>query len=258
MTPLAGTVSLVLGASQGIGAEIARELAKDGSAVVVASRRLDAVAAVADAIGDERGLAAAIACDVGEAEAVEAAVAYAIERFGRLDHVVNNAGLIQPIAPLFETDPARWAQAARVNVTGIYHGCRAALRHFRAQGTGVIVNLSSGAAHKPLEGWSAYCASKAAGLSFLGTMALENEGTGIRVYGFQPGAVDTGMLDQIREAGMGYVAGLARADLLPPALPARVVAWLMRPEAADLAGRELSIRDAALRARVGLPERHYA
>ncbi|WP_274631131.1 SDR family NAD(P)-dependent oxidoreductase [Arvimicrobium flavum] len=258
MAALNGTVSVVFGASQGIGAEIARALARDGSAIVAASRRLDAVTAVADAIRRDGGRAEAVACDVADPHAVDRTIETSLATFGRLDHVVNNAGVIDPIAPITETEPAKWALAARVNIAGTYHGSRAALRAFGAGGRGVIVNLSSGAAHKPLEGWSAYCAAKAAALALLRCLALETEGTAVRVYGFQPGAVDTGMLDRIRDAGMGYVAGLSRDDLLPPELPARVVAWLMRPEAADLAGGELSIRDAALRARVGLPERHYA
>ncbi len=245
MAALSGTVSVVFGASQGIGAAIAGALAQDGSSVVVASRRLDAVATVADAIQRDGGRAKAVACDVADPHAVDQALEAAVAAFGRVDHVVNNAGLVDPIALVAETDPAKWTHAARINIAGI-------------GGEGVIVNLSSGAAHRPLEGWSSYCAGKAAALAFLHSLALEADGSGIRVYGFQPGAVDTGMVDRIRDAGMGYVASLPREDLLPPQLPARVVAWLMRPEAADLSGRELSIRDPALRARVGLPERHYA
>ncbi|HEY0920487.1 SDR family NAD(P)-dependent oxidoreductase [Devosia sp.] len=258
MAPLTGTVSLVLGASQGIGAAIAAALAGDGAAVVLASRRLEAVEAVARELHAQGRHALAVACDVADAAAVETAVAKAIDRFGRLDHLVNNAAIVEPLARLAETDPAAWARAAHVNIVGTYHGCRAALRAFRPRGSGVIVNLSSGAAHRPLEGWSAYCASKAATLALLRNLAEETANTGIRVYGFQPGAVDTGMVAQIRETGVGYVAQLPKQDLLPPALPARAVAWLMRPDAGDLAGRELSIRDPELRARVGLPERHYA
>lgn len=255
--PLAGTVSVVFGASQGIGAAIARALAGDGSAVVVAARRLEPLRQLADEIRTGGGQAEAAACDVSDPAAVENVVALARARFGRVDHVVNNAGIIEPIRPLAETDPAAWAQASRVNVAGVYHGCRAALRAFGPDGRGVIVNLSSGAAHRPLEGWSSYCADKAAALALFQVLALETRGTGVRVYAFQPGAVDTGMLERVRDAGLGYVAGLPREKLLPAELPARVVAWLMREEAADLAGRELSIRDAALRARVGLPEREY-
>lgn len=258
MTPLAGKASIVFGASQGIGAEIARALARDGASVVLASRRLDAVEAAAAAIHDEGGRALGVACDVSRAQDVAAAFATALAAFGRVDHVVNNAGIIQPIARIADGDPERWAQAVRVNLLGVYHGSREALRTFAAAGNpGVVVNLSSGAAHKPLEGWSAYCSAKAAALSLLGSLALEAKAAGARVYGFQPGAVATGMLDEIRGAGLGYVAALPPEDLLPPALPARVVAWLMREEAADLAGAELSIRDPALRARVGLPERRY-
>lgn len=257
MQPLTGRVSVVFGASQGIGAAIAKELARDGSSVVLCSRRREAVELVADRIRSEGMTAEAIDCDVSDAQAVDAAVKFALKTYGRLDHVVNNAGVIQPIAPLADTAPEAWAEAIRVNLLGTMHGTRAALRAFGSDG-GVVVNLSSGAAHNPLEGWSAYCASKASALMLTRAAALECEAGPVRVYGFQPGAVDTGMLGEVRDAGLGYVARLSRDDLLPPELPARVVAWLMREDAADLRGRELSIRDPDLRARVGLPDRHYA
>lgn len=257
MQPLGGRVSLVFGASQGIGAAIAWQLARDGSQVVLCSRRSAAVEDIASEIRSQGLEAAATACDVADAGAVDKTVTFAVQSYGRLDHVVNNAGIIQPIAPIANTDPAAWATAIRVNLVGAMNGTRSALRAFGPQG-GVIVNLSSGAAHTPLEGWSAYASSKAAALMLLQAAALESCGTPVRVYGFQPGAVDTGMLDQVRDAGLGYVARLPREILLPPELPARVVAWLMREDAADLAGRELSIRDCDLRNRAGLPDRHYA
>lgn len=258
MLPLAGTVSLVFGASQGIGAATARALAEDGSAVLLASRREGTLEEIAAVIREAGGRAEAVACDIGDPVAVEDAVERARSLFGRLDHVVNNAGVIEPIGALADTDPEAWARATRVNVAGLFNGCRAALRAFRtSRRAGVIVNLSSGAAHRPLEGWSSYCADKAAALALFRNLALETRDTDVRVYAFQPGAVATGMLDRIRAAGMGYVAQLPSHQLLPPELPASVVAWLMRKEAADLAGRELTIRDAALRRRVGLPEREY-
>lgn len=257
MRALEGKVSLVLGASRGIGAATAQALAEQGAAVVVAARRASSVVPVADAIAAQGGEAFAVACDVADFSAVEGAVAATLSRFGQLNHLINNAATVQPIAALAETDPAAWADAIRVNVVGTYHGCRAALAHLRRSGDGVIINLSSGAAHRPLEGWSAYCTSKAATLMLTQSLALAEEAGGIRVYGFQPGAVDTGMLEEIRHAGLGDVSRLPRENLLPPQLPARVIAWLCTLQAADLAGRELTIRDPALRARVGLPEREY-
>ncbi len=258
LTSIRGKSVIVTGGSKGIGRGIARVFAAQGAKVMIAARGKDASEAVLAELCGAGATAEAVACDVADPHAVDQALEAAVAAFGRVDHVVNNAGLVDPIALVAETDPAKWTHAARINIAGIYHGCRAALRAFGTGGEGVIVNLSSGAAHRPLEGWSSYCAGKAAALAFLHSLALEADGSGIRVYGFQPGAVDTGMVDRIRDAGMGYVASLPREDLLPPQLPARVVAWLMRPEAADLSGRELSIRDPALRARVGLPERHYA
>jgi len=257
MRPLAGKVVAVLGASRGIGAAAARLLAEDGATVLLAARDGAALAAQAAGLRADGLAAEAVALDVTDAAAVEDALAAVQARHGSLDGVVNNAGLIDPVAHLADTDPDAWARCIAVTLTGTYHGCRAAVRLMKPQGGGVIVNLSSGAAHRPVEGWSAYCAAKAGARALTAVLALETAGSGIRVYGFQPGAVDTGMLETVRHAGLGEPAHLPREALLPPELPARVIAWLMRPEAADLAGQELTIRDPGLRARVALPERAY-
>ena len=149
-------------------------------------------------------------------------------------------------------DPDAWAANIRINLVGAFHCARAVVPHFLAQQRGVIVNISSGAAHRPREGWSAYCSAKA-GLAML-TQALHLElgQRGIRAYGFQPGVVDTEMQVKIRASGINEISRLPRESLANPAEPARVIAWLCSEEARDLAGQELTIRDTALRARAGL------
>jgi 3-oxoacyl-[acyl-carrier protein] reductase len=252
MEDLNGKVALVTGASSGIGEATARALASRGAAVMLAARRRDACARVAEAIRQDGGQADAVVCDVTRYADVEGAVANTVAAFGGLDVLINNAGTVEPIARLAESDPKAWADNVAVNLIGAYHAVRAALRQLHASGDGVIVNISSGAAHRPLEGWSAYCAAKA-GLAMLTRAIGEEEGgQRVRVYGFAPGVVDTDMQVKIRASGVNPVSRLARSDLAPPEQPARVIAWLCTPAAADLAGQEFDIRTPDIRRRAGL------
>jgi NAD(P)-dependent dehydrogenase (short-subunit alcohol dehydrogenase family) len=116
----------------------------------------------------------------------------------------------------------------------------------------VVVNVSSGAAHQPLEGWSAYCAGKAGLAMLTQSMALELGPLGVRVFGLQPGTVFTQMQEKVRASGINPVSRIDPADHPPADDPARAIAWLCGEAAAELAGRELSIRDHELRTAVGL------
>ncbi|MCC6717857.1 MAG: SDR family oxidoreductase [Acetobacteraceae bacterium] len=246
--PLAGTVSFVMGASVGIGAAVAETLVAQGASVAIAARRWDELRALAARLGPK---VMPLACDVADHAAVKTAVDAAAAHFGRLDHLVNNAGVIEPIGRVDQTDPVQWARAIQVNLVGAYHAIHACLPHLLAT-RGVIVNVSSGAAHRPLEGWGSYCASKA-GLAMLGRSLMLEYGTlGLRVYGFAPGGVRTAMQEKIRASGLNPVSRILPQDHLPPELPAQVIAWLCRAEAADYPQGECSIRDAALCQRAGI------
>jgi len=115
---------------------------------------------------------------------------------------------------------------------------------------GTLVNISSGAAHSPREGWSAYCAAKAALAMLTRATALEYAARGLRCYGFQPGVVDTDMQVAIRASGMNEISRLRREQLATPAVPARWVTWLAAERPADLDGKDFSVNDASLRSRV--------
>ena len=256
MNGFSGQVSLVMGASRGIGAAVARTLAAEGASVFLVARSRAPLEGLALDIREKGGTAEILVRDLSEREAAEDAVAAVLKRFGRLDHLINNAAVIDPVHHIGEADPQAWARAIRINLGGVFLNCRAALPVFEKAGGGVIVTLSSGAAHRPVEGWSAYCASKAASLMLTQVMALET-GPPIRTYAFQPGAVDTDMLGNVREAGLSEYSRRPRETLLPPELPSRVVTFLCRERPADLSGQELSIRDPDLRARVGLSDGDY-
>ena len=168
---ISGKVALITGASQGIGAATARELSKQGASVVLLSRNKENCENIANEIQDSGNKALAIRCDVSIFKEVKSAIQKVVEVFGGLDVLINNAGVIEPIASIPESDPKSWTDAVSINLFGAYYMVKAALPFFGD--AGVIINIGSGAANKPQEGWSAYCASKA-GLSMLTrSIALE-------------------------------------------------------------------------------------
>ena len=127
---------------------------------------------------------------------------------------------------------------------------RAVLDGMLAAGGGTIVNVSSGAAHRPLEGWSAYCAGKA-GLAMV-TRSIQLETPGIRVFGFSPGTIDTDMQVKIRASGMNMISQIPRANLSPVEHAVRGLVYLCDPASDDLLGQDVSMRDEAFRKRIGL------
>jgi 3-oxoacyl-[acyl-carrier protein] reductase len=252
MDQLQDKVAIVFGASRGIGKSTAERLASEGASVVLASRDTTACEDAVRDIIDGGGIAAALSADVTDYVSVQTAVEMAISQFGALDIVINNAGTIEPIDRLADCDVNAWANNMAVNVVGVLHGCRASLPKMLLQGHGVIINVSSGAASNPRQGWSAYCAAKAAVAMLTRSLHLEYGAEGIRAFGFRPGLVDTAMQDRIRQSGVNEVSQIPQTSLIPPTEPAAAIAWLCSDAAADLAGGELDIRDPDLRRRAGL------
>ncbi len=250
MQELEGKAALVTGASRGIGAEAAKALAGAGVGVVLAARSEGQAAAVAEEIRGAGGRAEAVACDVARFDDMAAAVARTTDAFGGLDILVNNAGLIEPIARIDASDPEAWGYVVDVNLKGVYHGLRAAIPAMA--GSGVIVNISSGAATSALEGWSHYCATKAAVLSLTRCTQKEYGERGIRTVGLSPGTVATEMQRQIKASGVNPVSQLAWEDHIPAAWVGRAIAWLCTEAAAEFAGVDVSLRDEGVRRRIGL------
>lgn len=244
---LAGKVVLITGASRGIGAEAARAFVAAGAQVGMAARS----AAALEALAQETG-ALPLACDVADHAAVAAAVAEMQARFGRLDVLINNAGVIEPIAPMAEAAPEEFGALIDINLKGVFHGMRAALPVMMAQGAGTIITVGSGAAHNALEGWGAYCASKAGALMLTRVADLEARGRGVRVMSLSPGTVATEMQRVIRDSGVNAVSRLDWSAHIPPDWPARALVWMCSPDADEWIGREVSLRDGAIRARLGL------
>ena len=212
---LQGKIALVTGASRGIGEGAARELARQGAKVMLLARNAERAQQVARDIATAGGHAEALACDVADYPAVERAVADTRQRLGGLDILVNNAGVIEPIASLADSDPVAWARNIQINLVGGYNAVRAMIDGMMREGGGTIVNVSSGAAHRPLEGWSAYCAGKAGFAMVTRSIALETAGRGIRIFSFSPGTIDTDMQIQIRASGINPVSQIPRQNLTP-------------------------------------------
>ncbi|MBC7164034.1 MAG: SDR family oxidoreductase [Roseovarius sp.] len=246
---MTGKCVLITGASKGIGAAAARIFAQAGANVALVARNGDAIADLAGEIGPS---AIAIPCDVSRFWEMAAAVEACHTAFGRLDVLVNNAGVIAPIAALSQADPEAWGHAVDVNLKGVFNGMRAALPGMIARGAGTILTVSSGAAHDPLEGWSAYCASKAGAAMLTRSADLEARRAGVRVMGLSPGTVATDMQREIKASGVNAISRLEWSDHVPPDWPARALLWMCGAEADQFLGQEISLRDPAIRARVGL------
>ncbi|KAA2313366.1 SDR family oxidoreductase [Pseudooceanicola sediminis] len=249
MTDLTGKTVMITGASRGIGAAAARTFAAAGARVALLARSEEEIAALAGEIGRA---AVAIPCDVSRYWEVEAAIKMVTETFGGLDVLINNAGILKPIAPLAEADPDEWGHVIDINIKGVFNGMRAAMPVMMAAGGGTILTVSSGAAHNALEGWSAYCASKAGAAMLTKSAHLEGVDKGLRVMGLSPGTVATQMQRDIKASGVNPVSELDWEAHIPAEWPARALLWMCDPASDAHLGEELSLRDEALRARLGL------
>lgn len=249
MAEMSGKRVLITGASKGIGEAAARLFAEAGAKVGLAARSGDRVSALAAEIGPS---ARALPCDVASWSAVEGAVAAMTRAFGGVDVLINNAGVIEPIAGLDSVDPAAWGRLIDINLKGVLHGVRAVLPGMIRQGGGTIITVSSGAAHNPLEGWSAYCSSKAGAAMLTACLHHEAHLRGIRAMGLSPGTVATDMQKVIRASGVNPVSRLDPSAHIPADWPARALLWMCGPDAGEFVGQEISLRDEGIRQRVGL------
>jgi NAD(P)-dependent dehydrogenase (short-subunit alcohol dehydrogenase family) len=241
---LTGRRAFVTGGSRGIGLAIVEALARCGADTTFNARTARSVDVGLKALPPGLRVRGEV-CDVTDFEGMSKLLAHPI------DILVNNAGVIGPIGRIADVDTGEWAETHRVNVASAFNAVRLALpglieRH------GTIVNLSSGAAFNAMEGWSAYCSSKAALAMLTRSIHLEYGGFGVRAFGFAPGLVDTDMQSRIRESGVNPVSAIPRSKLAPASEPARAIVWLCTCEADDLVGQELDVRTPALRARCGL------
>lgn len=192
---LAGKVVVVTGAGKGIGQAIAERFGSVGSSVVVNDVDADSAEAVAAGIVDAGGSAMAAAADVSDSDAVAAMFDSVMETHGRVDVLVNNAGLVSPMLHFFDADEAWWRRIIDVNLTGHFLCCHRAARIMAKQGGGSIINMSSGGATRAHRSFTAYDASKGGIEALTRAMALDLGPYGIRVNALMPGSIDTAGLN---------------------------------------------------------------
>ncbi|MDR7124334.1 SDR family oxidoreductase [Pseudotabrizicola sp. 4114] len=242
---------IITGASRGIGAAAAREFAAAGWRVALLARSEREISALSEQIG---AAAMALPCDVADQGAMQAAVQTVLSRWGRLDALINNAGMIDPIARLEDADADSWGQSVDVNLKGVFHGMRAAIPVMKAAGGGTIITISSGAASNPYEGWSAYCAAKAGAAMLTRAAHLEEGGNGLRIMGLSPGTVATEMQIRIKASGINPVSALDPAVHIPAEWPAKCLLWMCGPGGDPWLGEEVKLRDESIRRAIGVIE----
>ncbi len=191
METLAGQVALITGGGRGIGAETAKLLAQQGATVVLIARTQAQLEATAAQIRDSGGKAYWFAADISDECALREAVQSALSINGGVDMLVNNAGFIQSLGAIADSDPAEWWRTLEGNLKGMYLTTRLVLPSMLEQGRGQIVNVLSIAGTRAFAGLSAYSCAKAAGLMFTRILAKEVRKQGVRVMAILPGAVDT-------------------------------------------------------------------
>lgn len=240
---LEGRVAFVTGASRGIGEAVARRFAEEGAAVVLAARDRAAIESHAAAMGALGSEALAVACDVTDAASTRGAVAAAAGRFGRIDVLVNNAGL-GGATPLDDPDDAHWDAVIATNITAVFRVTRAVSPHLPRGGR--VINLSSVLGRFGVAGYAAYCASKHGVIGLTRALALELAPREITVNAICPGWVETEMARQgwkrFGSIEAGRVAAAAMAPLkrvLEPAEIAGLAAYLASDDARSVTGQAI-------------------
>jgi NAD(P)-dependent dehydrogenase (short-subunit alcohol dehydrogenase family) len=194
--PLADKVALVTGASRGIGAATAKALAREGAHVVALARTVGGLEELDDAIRAVGGTATLVPASLTDFPALDRLGSALLERYGRLDIMVGNAGILGPLSPLGHVEPSAWDEVIAVNVTANWRLIRAMDPLLKASEAGRVVFISSGAATNVRAYWGPYAVSKAALEVLARSYAAEHANTKVRVNVFNPGAVRTRMRAQ--------------------------------------------------------------
>jgi NADP-dependent 3-hydroxy acid dehydrogenase YdfG len=241
MSKVNDKVVLVTGASSGIGEAVARELAASGAKVVMGARRLDRLEVLAGEIAAAGGVARARRLDVTDLEDVRAFVAGAKDEFGRIDAIVNNAGLM-PLSPLSAQKIDEWNQMIDVNIRGVLHGVSAVLPIMEAQGDGHVINVASIAAHAVFPTAAVYCATKYAVWAI--SDGLRQETDKLRVTVISPGVTASELASTITDEGSAaYMQEFRKVAIGPDAIARAVRYALEQPRDVDVS--EIVVRPTA-------------
>ncbi len=242
-TSYAGRVALVTGASRGIGASVARAFVSAGARVVLAARDADALARLRADLDPDGGSVLDVVTDVADPGAVRAAVAAAVDTFGRLDVAVNSAAAhgSRPTR-LAELDLDVFDRTIAVSLRGVFVSMQAEIQAMLAGGGGAIVNIASTAGERAVQGLADYVAAKHGVVGLTRTAALDYAGQDVRVNALLPGPIHTEQLDRAGEQARARVAGAVPAGRLgAPREVAAATLWLCGPAAAFVTGATLAV-----------------
>lgn len=229
-----GKVVVITGASSGLGVAAARHLSAQGASLVLAARRMDRIQSLAKALAGASDRAMAVRTDVTDREQVKALVDAAVERFGRVDVMINNAGLM-PVSLLERLKVDDWDRMIDVNLKGVLYGIAAALPYMMDQKSGHIVNVSSVAGHKVRAGNAVYAATKHAVRVVSEGLRQEVKPYNIRTTVISPGAVATELPDSVTEPDVAESVRKIYEVAISPEAFARAVAYAMsQPEDVDV------------------------
>ncbi|MDF2695612.1 MAG: oxidoreductase [Labilithrix sp.] len=241
MLPINEKVVVITGASSGIGEATARLLGRHGARVVLGARRTERLERIASDIRAYGGTAEIRQLDVTKREEVEAFVRFAKEKFGRVDVVVNNAG-VMPLSPLAALKVDEWERMLDVNVRGVLHGIAAGLPIMQEQGFGQFVNVSSIGGHRVVPTAAVYCATKFAVHAI--SDGLRQESTNIRVTVISPGVTESELADTISDAGTQAAMTEYRKVAIPAQAIARAILYAIdQPDDVDVS--EVVVRPTA-------------
>jgi NAD(P)-dependent dehydrogenase (short-subunit alcohol dehydrogenase family) len=239
-------VAVITGSSRGLGLAIAKAYAAEGAAVVVSARSAQAVESAVNEIQRSGGKASGIPCDVGVLEQVEALRDHAVQTFGHIDIWVNNAGVAGVFGPTAHIPIEAFERVVQTNILGTYYGSVVALRYFVPRHQGKLINLLGRGDTGPVKFQNAYGPSKIWVRSFTKALAEEYKDSGVGVFAFNPGLVDTDMMHQI-ESVQGYEKRLKPLETVmrmwsnPPEVPAQKALWLASPETDGKTGLEVKV-----------------
>lgn len=201
---LANRNAIITGASQGFGRTLAEAFVAEGASVFLCARNpepLEKARQEIASLAQNKQQVLSCACDVSKPEEVDHLIRSALDSFGQIQILVNNAGVYGPMGNIETVDWPDWVRAIEINLYSVVLTSMAVIPHFRQQGYGKVITLSGGGATNPLPGISAYAASKAAVVRFCETLAEEVRGSGIDVNTVAPGALNTRLLDEVIAAG---------------------------------------------------------